>query len=268
MKLKILIIALIFSNLIYSQNCGTSFLPGDTVQYIGTVNNLDSEMPTCLNKKLSIHLHILGENDSTGFADIDAIRTNIDSLNVYFSPICLEFEICEFEYIKNSIYYNLIETDYLNIQELYSDSGVINIFFVSSIGGVGGKTFMPDTLSENDDLFVIADNNRKQITHQMGHYLGLTHTYETTFGNELADHSNCLTTGDLICDTEASPNISDTITTTCDYDYDLKDANNQYYTPAIYNHMSFYPDNCRREFTPRQFKIMIHTILNLRKDLH
>ncbi|MBL0071623.1 MAG: hypothetical protein IPP34_07360 [Bacteroidetes bacterium] len=39
----------------------------------------------------------------------------------------------------------------------------------------------------------------------MGHFFGLYHTFETQFGSELANGSNCATTGDLVCDTLPIP---------------------------------------------------------------
>lgn len=41
--------------------------------------------------------------------------------------------------------------------------------------------------------------------HEMGHGLGLWHPFETAFGVECTDGSNCAIAGDLVCDTPASP---------------------------------------------------------------
>jgi hypothetical protein len=39
----------------------------------------------------------------------------------------------------------------------------------------------------------------------MGHFLGLLHTHEDSFGKENVDGTNCRTAGDLLCDTKADP---------------------------------------------------------------
>lgn len=278
MNFKILLIAIVVSNFCYSQTipnnwCGVNPSRKELTKYSETINRLYATrameiQPTCLNKKFSIHVHIIGENDSTGFKDGNLVVSNIDSLNVYFSPICLTFEVCEIEYIKNSLFYNLQDTDYVNIQELYSDSGVINMFFINSFAGSTevGMASLPTGV--DDGLFAISDNDPKTIIHEMGHFLGLLHTHDTGFGAELVNGSNCITAGDQLCDTEASPNLLGLVTPACNYSFNLMDSNGDHYTPSLFNHMSYSHNNCRTQFTPQQFKVMIYTILNLRTNLH
>lgn len=102
----------------------------------------------------------------------------------------------------------------------------------------------------------------------MGHYLGLIHTHDNEYGAELVDRSNCSTTGDLLCDTEADPNLYDLVNNDCSYSYSTTDSNGDFYTPPLFNHMSYSNSNCRKEFTPLQFLIMIDVLINVRTNLH
>ena len=278
MKLKLIIFTFFIVSFAYSQTdlkefCITpnnSQTLRDYSERINKIRNLRAleNQPQCLNKKLSVHVHLIGENDSSGFADISTIIDNIDSLNKAFEPVCLEFEICKTDSIYNSIYYNLAEADYQSIQELYSDSGVINMFFVSSLGTAGGTATPPTVSGIDDDLFAISNIDSKVIIQTMGYYLGVVATHESINEAELVDGSNCSTAGDLLCDTEASPNLSSVVGADCSYDFSLTDANGDNYTPPLFNYMSFSHPACRKQFTPQQFKVMIFSLLNLRDDLH
>ena len=92
----------------------------------------------------------------------------------------------------------------------------------------------------------------------MGHYFGLYHTFETDFGLELEDGSNCDVTGDLVCDTPADPYIHpDTMSKYvdgCTFIFMGKDANGAFYNPHTTNIMSYYPCECGRFTTWTVFK--------------
>ncbi len=74
-------------------------------------------------------------------------------------------------------------------------------------------------------------------THEVGHYLGLLHTFQ-----DGCDDAGCLVSGDLICDTtsESTAHFGCTDTATCG-------------TPdPIHNYMNYTDDFCMEEFTPQQ----------------
>ena len=108
-----------------------------------------------------------------------------------------------------------------------------------------------------------------------------THRYfinysEGTITRELVDGSNCLTSGDYICDTLADPGLSsywkellgkrewmNSWHQGCDYDKETceiiecgTDANGDVYEPDITNFMSYYT-HCINSFTPTQRQVMI-----------
>jgi hypothetical protein len=80
-------------------------------------------------------------------------------------------------------------------------------------------------------------------SHEIGHALGLLHTFEDFYGEELVLRSggcsNCSTTGDLVCDTEADKDISSQYFSNCAYIGNLKDACNNTYIMEPDNVMSY-----------------------------
>jgi hypothetical protein len=102
----------------------------------------------------------------------------------------------------------------------------------------------------------------RTLTHEMGHFFGLLHTFEGPSGGqtlELANGSNCSITGDLICDTPADPYIDPELVSTyvdngvnCRFISMKKDANGQYYDPLVGNIMSYYSP-CSCGFTDQQY---------------
>ena len=92
-------------------------------------------------------------------------------------------------------------------------------------------------------------NLGRTTTHEVGHYLGLYHTFD----GGCAPASGCNTNGDLICDTnpESSPNFSPCNRSTCG----SPDPTN--------NYMDYSDDICMTEFTEEQARRMRCTLENL-----
>ena len=90
----------------------------------------------------------------------------------------------------------------------------------------------------------------------MGHFFGLYHTFETSNGVELVNESNCVTAGDLVCDTPADPGLSNTPSPDCQLAPYIMDVNGQWYVPQIGNVMSYYSEDCTCGFTTGQLERM------------
>ena len=101
----------------------------------------------------------------------------------------------------------------------------------------------------------------------IGHYFGLYTTHETQFGAELVDGSNCETTGDLMCDTDADPQGGSIGNCTMIDPTDSQDANGQFYTPPTCNIMGWYTNTCDKKFTVDQYNRMLEIMKTGRKYL-
>jgi hypothetical protein len=103
--------------------------------------------------------------------------------------------------------------------------------------------------------------------HELGHYFGLLHTHETANGAENVTRNNgdgcwnCQTAGDLLCDTPADPDLSETANDypSCAYTGTGTDAcNGDSYVPMIDNIMSYADKYCRDVFTSEQIERMAY----------
>jgi hypothetical protein len=93
----------------------------------------------------------------------------------------------------------------------------------------------------------------RTATHEVGHYLGLYHTFDFGCGT-----SSCYATGDRICDTnpEASPVFGcPAASVSCGT------------SDPFHNYMDYSDDACYTEFTPEQVNRMRCTLANWRVDL-
>lgn len=164
----------------------------------------------------------------------------------------------------------------------------INIYVVENIeGAVAGFATLPSSHGEpNDGIYIEAsfliDNNAKNSTvlsHEMGHYLGLLHTFgrcsessELTLKACACDNSNCLVDGDMVCDTPPDfsikpptngcsnpPNTcnTDTLSTVTDPNAPspTKDIND-----LVNNYMDYGNWDCQYTFTQGQINRMHYSI--------
>lgn len=254
-----------------SFTCGTKKPTGANLQKLSftlppSVQNVPD---TCLNKELSVVFHVvLDSNYAPGINLNTALDTAIAKLNRGFKPICLSFKRCSLNLIKN-YNYNIFKVDSMMDAIMATDyvPKVINIYIVDEIisnadGSPAGVGFMP---GGPDAIFICRTSiaSDKVLNHEMGHFFGLFHTFETDFGTSLVNGSNCATTGDLICDTEADPYPNGRIySAPCEFQPGPADLNGHYFIPPLGNTMSYW--GCYCGFSVQQFDRMVYNYLHHR----
>lgn len=115
-------------------------------------------------------------------------------------------------------------------QQAWDKSRYMNVFLKATGDSLGYATLAPDAESSADGVTIRYDvwgscathgsyNQGATMTHEVGHYLGLEHTFSTIGGtcggslsSPVADKPNCYFSGDLICDT--NPQAA-TLSATC-----------------------------------------------------
>lgn len=154
------------------------------------------------------------------------------------------------------------------IENQGSDTANVNNFGGGTIG-YAYYPVSPVTANPNDGIVVIhcavgndptgANGYRlwlggkvnKTLTHEVGHYLGLAHTFE---GTSVCTETDCNVDGDGICDTPPTP-----IGNTCS-------------TPLcpgaiVENYMDYTPETCKDMFTNDQTSVMRAVLAGVRNEL-
>lgn len=228
----------------------------------------------CFNKTFSVSVHIL--KDTSGLTNIsnNQINAGIALANSHFKNICANFNICS-TYVHPNVRNDKIRMgiEDKEIAALYDVPMTINIYYVIDIIGSNnacgfapmGSMSVPQQQSDRDAIFIKKSCAAgKTLTHELGHYFGLFHTFEAAAnGAESVDGSNCSTAGDLICDTPADPNGTGSVhPTNCDLTPPIKDSNGDYFTPNSCNFMSYYNNTCGNgnSFSTGQYNRMLEVM--------
>lgn len=187
------------------------------------------------------------------------VQWALQQTNIDFLPGNIQFVLCDdIAIVENAAFFPL--GNQANLQATHTP-GYINITIA---GGIYDGNIFLSGVAFTDHIVLSGPNISGArmphlLSHEIGHVLRLYHTHEIGFGVELANGSNCTTAGDLICDTPASPDLSNpgmVNVTTCTYTGMLNDPNNQPYNPPVNNIMSYAPQSCINSFTVQQFNVM------------
>lgn len=223
-----------------------------------------------VDRKFSVLFQIF--RDSSGAVGVSDLQLSeaIDNLNEEFEPIGFTFEFCEKRILDNHQFNHFVFEDHSDdMLAMYYEPNIINMFVSSSIekqeNQLGGYAYFPgsiiiDVIHLSKNVFVpLPGGSPSTIIHEMGHFFGLFHTFETDFGEELVDGSNCATAGDKVCDTEANPSVSGAgFNDNCDYvGQPETDSMGNYFVPPVQNYMSYVPGKCRCDFTKQQYNRMV-----------
>lgn len=177
----------------------------------------------------------------------------------------------------------IMEVDDIALKDLnrWSPTCYLNIWVIKEISslsmgaGVIGYAFLPSSHGLNMDGIVIeagffGNNSQTDAVgvHEIGHYLGLYHTFEGGCNN-----SNCLSDGDQVCDTPpdqttfAACNPS---ANSCNTDADDPSANNPFTTDVADlsdDYMDYSSFSCYNQFTEGQYDRMYYFLTNVRGSL-
>ncbi len=238
--------------------------------------------------RIPVVVHVIQNSSGTGFLSEDAVRSQIDILNEDFKAIAgtngangtdcqIEFFLADEDpdgdptsgitYSTNNTWFN-DSGSYWNSLAWDTDR-YLNIYTNTASGALGYVPDLPQggIVGSNSDRVVclysaFGRNSPLQpfhlgrtATHEVGHYLGLYHT----FSGGCASVANCYSNGDRICDT--NPENSPT--------FGCPGSRTSCGLPApLDNYMDYADDICMQKFTPDQALRMRCTLLNYRPQLY
>lgn len=279
MKNIILAVVLLCNMQAYSQEpmaeCGT-ITPRQKIRVNAAIQrNIQATLPFTI--KMMVHV-FRGDDGNNAAAPLNRVQEKLEELYAYFRPHQICFIVANVMYHNNSNLLNFNTGSFPQALDLrqYIVEGYLNVFIHRSVresdGNVlGGSAFgIPAAgCSINGGMVIDVNYPTGTLTHEVGHCLGLYHTFESVWGAESVarsgDCKDCEDDGDLLCDTPADPQSDDYDITNfimnCIYNDNKRDDCNMQYTPDVQNHMSYSPGACRNRFSPGQASRMRNLIL-------
>lgn len=166
--------------------------------------------------------------------------------------------------------------DYINIRLVRNTCSEFSCEMAgySTLPGSAGRDI--DGIVMNAEYFGSSPSNSTVIIHEVGHYLGLYHTFFRGCEND-----DCLTDGDNVCDTPPDGSTERIACgfslNSCKSDEDDTSANNPFRSPSLgglgdqadphENYMDYTASICRNQFTQGQKDRMRFFILGARSSL-
>lgn len=252
-------------------------------------NPLERYDPAHKVYRIPVVVHIIRRSDGRGEMTDENVRSQIEMLNQAFGALPgtfgepgidtgVEFYVARVDpdglpttgitrttndewYRDRGDYWNWLAWEPARYMNIYTNDPGGPYGYVPALpqsGLVGrpeDRIVMLHTAFGRDATFAPHHLGRATV-HEVGHYLGLRHTFDSTCAHAGAD---CAATGDLLCDTPPQP----APTLGCP----TSPAGCAGAPPALRNYMDYANDACQDRFTPQQARRMRCTLEHWRVDL-
>lgn len=242
-------------------------------RYYNALNSTDKKAQ--LKQRIPIQIHVFTTEGNTNATLDITIKRSLERLNNQFAKALLEFYSYGTATLitsKNTALFK--KDDVASFTAPYYTEGVINLYITPHLVNSSDTNICGFVANIPNKHSIILQNdcflNNSSLAHEMGHFLSLLHTHgkvnaKTT---ELANGSNCDSTGDGICDTPADPKLSpQTLNNFCEYIGTARDANGDVFTPDTKNIMSYGHKACRSHFSNEQMARMFAYYNSIKQDI-
>jgi hypothetical protein len=212
---------------------------------------------------LKVFIRVFADNDGSNLAapQADVLR-QFENMRMFYSSFNVCFILVGYEVTRNTDLndMNKEEDNDRNQIEGMALNNSMNIFIhnnlVDNDGGLNGTAYdIPNHFLSLAGSVVASTTNLTTMAHEMGHCLGLLHTFEPLYGMEAVARSgsckDCEDEGDLLCDTRADLN-TDNVNSSCVYTGTATDECGVMYLGEPTNIMTYGRRSCRDHFTSGQ----------------
>jgi len=241
-------------------------------------------------KTIPVVVHILYSDSLGGWFSEEYVEEAIEDLDQDMAEAMISVELIDITYrdLEEYVWYEAYATGGTGSYEWcfpnfgvqntmmardcwmpdYDPDYYCNIYVMPKMcGGILGWSYVTvtgtnqrDGIWLKSDIFGLGSTNprngeNKVLTHEMGHYCGLHHTFMSVAHCGDDDGLPCDVWGDFVCDTPPTK-----MQFTCDPPMCPED----WYDYTADNHMDYYADSCRHHFTPGQIDRM-HTMLEFQR---
>lgn len=247
--------------------CGTNGQLPSSVETIIQANG--SPASGSCSYTVRVYFHIVRRSNGTGGQNTSIVNTVFNNLNSAFSSQNISFVNAGYDEINSDTYFNFAVNDDATFNGLTSTNSVsnaINVYLLDDSSLNAGRAIIGGRALAIGGAYSLGGVTQLlvpslTVSHEMGHCLGLYHTFETSFCNELVNGSNCTVCGDKVCDTPAeSPAYAFQENASCAYTTSFQDGNGNTYNPIVGNLMNYVRPSCFQNFTNGQGARMRSTI--------
>lgn len=262
-------IAINFKSFAQGNDCGTKVKGSPIIFTEKEQESINKILAINQPYAIKIYVTVFADDNGTNRASSDAnIHRQIQNMANQYQPHNICFILMGIRQINNSDLNNHdADTEEAELSP-FMVAGSLNIFIHTALPGLFGIAYnIPNTyLSMRSDAMASTTMN-SILAHEMGHCLGLYHTFETWENTKrenvarAGNCKNCTTNGDVLCDTPADDNGGYN-STNCTYTGTGMDAcSNASYTPLVNNIMSYF-NLCSNAFTSEQRTRMQSFLIN------
>ena len=248
--------------------CGTAPTPNDVLSQVqNAIENNKSQRRTSRNMvNVQVAFHVIYASNGAGNISNDMIIDQIEVLNDAYAPYDIVFTLVSVDYTMNDSWYNDMEQyESAYKQQLHVDPVHHLNIYTGNMPGLLGWSYMPYSWPENSYMHGVCllysclpggtaypYNAGDTATHEVGHYLGLSHTFL----------NGCSATNDNVADTpqenDGNNIYSCNNTDTCPNDPGMD---------PVHNFMTYTDDACLNQFTDGQGARMENMIATYRPGL-
>ena len=248
--------------------CGTAPTPIDVLSQVqNAIENNKSQRRTIRNMvNVQVAFHVIYASNGAGNISNDMIIDQIEVLNDAYAPYDIVFTLGSVDYTMNDSWYNDMEQyESAYKQQLHVDPVHHLNIYTGNMPGLLGWSYMPYSWPENSYMHGVCllysclpggtaypYNAGDTATHEVGHYLGLSHTFL----------NGCSATNDNVADTpqenDGNNIYSCNNTDTCPNDPGMD---------PVHNFMTYTDDACLNQFTDGQGARMENMITTYRPGL-